>query len=76
MRQPSVLKPLTRQQRRVAALVATEGLQNKEIAYRLHLTPATVAQYMYAIFKRTGCQSRTELALVMWRAGKMPQVAA
>jgi two-component system nitrate/nitrite response regulator NarL len=75
MRQPSVLKPLTRQHRRVAALVA-EGLQNKEIGARLRLTTGTVKQHIYEIFHRTGCQNRTELALAVLRAGSAPQVAA
>jgi DNA-binding NarL/FixJ family response regulator len=74
MRQPSNPKPLTRRQRRVADLVA-EGLQNKEIGARLDLATGTVAQYMYAIFHRTGCQNRTELALAVLRAGLAPQVA-
>ena len=67
MRQPSVLKPLTRQQRRVSSLAA-EGLQNKEIGARLHLTTGTVKQYMFEIFNRTGCQNRTELTLAVLRS--------
>jgi DNA-binding NarL/FixJ family response regulator len=74
MRQPSVLKPLTRQQRRVSSLAA-EGLQNKEIGAQMQLATGTIKQYMYEIFHRTGYQNRTELAVATLRAAS-PQVTA
>ena len=39
-----------------------EGLANKEIAARLHLSPRTVEKHVESLFRKTGCRSRTELA--------------
>ena len=39
-----------------------EGLPNKEIAVRLHLSPRTVEKHVESILRKTGARSRTELA--------------
>ena len=46
----------------VAHLVAAARL-NKEIAYELHLTEATVKHYLNRIFRKVGMSNRTELAV-------------
>ena len=53
---------LTARQRDVVRLIST-GKSNKEIACTLGLTRGTVKEYLYKIFRLTGVQSRTELAL-------------
>lgn len=40
-----------------------EGLPNKEIAARLHLTMGTVRTYIYLLFKKYGVDNRTQMAL-------------
>ena len=54
---------LSRRQREVVQLVA-RGMLNKEIAYELHLTYATVKEYLFRIFRKVGVSNRTEL--VVW----------
>lgn len=44
----------------VLRLVA-EGLANKEIAARLHLSPRTVEKHLESLLRKTGARSRTEL---------------
>lgn len=41
--------------------------RNKEIAYDLHLTEGTIKEYINTMFKKTGTETRTELALWWWR---------
>jgi len=40
--------------------LASDGLTNKEIAYRLNLSERTIQFHMNSIFNNTGTQSRTE----------------
>jgi DNA-binding CsgD family transcriptional regulator len=40
----------------------TEGLSNKEIAQKLHISPLTVDSHLKKIFEKTGVRNRTELA--------------
>ena len=54
--------PMTVRQRELADLVAL-GLTNAEIGRRLCLTEDTVKKYVGRLFRRTGCSSRTELAV-------------
>jgi len=56
---------LTQQQCRVLALLS-EGKQNKEIAYDLDITEATVKAHVSQIFRKLGVQTRTQ-AVVMAR---------
>ncbi len=57
---------LTPQQHRVLALLA-EGKLNKEIAFELAVTEATVKAHMTQIFRKLGVQTRTQAALVARR---------
>ena len=52
---------LTTTERRVAELVA-EGLQTKEVAGRLFVSPKTVEGHLSRIYGKLGVRSRTELA--------------
>jgi DNA-binding NarL/FixJ family response regulator len=40
-----------------------QAKQNKEIAYRLHLSEGTVKEYLNRIFRKLGVSNRTELAV-------------
>jgi len=40
-----------------------QAKQNKEIAYRLHLSEGTVKEYLNRIFKKLAVSNRTELAV-------------
>lgn len=55
---------LTPQQFRVASMV-TQGLLNKQIAYELDVTEATIKAHMTEIFKKLGVHSRTQVALAL-----------
>jgi DNA-binding NarL/FixJ family response regulator len=54
---------LTQQQCRVLALLS-EGKQNKEIAYDLAITEATVKAHVSQIFRKLGVQTRTQAAVM------------
>jgi DNA-binding NarL/FixJ family response regulator len=43
---------------------ASEGMQNKEIAWAVHLQEGTIKSYMSKIFLKVGVRNRT--ALVGW----------
>ncbi|WP_371552044.1 AAA family ATPase [Streptomyces sp. NBC_00554] len=49
-------------QETVIARLAAEGLSNREIAERLHLSHRTVAAHLYRAFPKLGITSRSELA--------------
>jgi two-component system nitrate/nitrite response regulator NarL len=53
---------LSKRERDVVQGVA-EGLSNREIAYRLHLTEHTVKNYLFRIFDKLGVSSRVEVVL-------------
>lgn len=58
--------PMTRRMWELASLVA-EGRSNKQIAGEMRLTPGTVKQYLYRIYRRLGIDkgpfnNRTRLA--------------
>jgi DNA-binding CsgD family transcriptional regulator len=55
------LGALTPTERRVAELVA-QGLQTKEVAARLFVSPKTVEGHLSHIYGKLGLASRTELA--------------
>lgn len=59
-------KPLGLRERQVCDLVV-QGLQNKEIAGKLHLETSSVKQYLVRIFGKLGLTSRT--ALAVWTLG-------
>jgi len=54
---------LTQQQCRVLALLSA-GKQNKEIAYDLNITEATVKAHVSQIFRKLGVQTRTQAAVM------------
>lgn len=58
------LATLTPQQFRVAIMV-NQGMLNKQIAYELDVTEATIKAHMTEIFRKLGVHSRTQVALTM-----------
>ncbi|GAA3467380.1 helix-turn-helix transcriptional regulator [Nonomuraea roseola] len=54
------LASLTPQQREIAMLAA-QGLTNKQIGQRLFLSPRTVANHLYQLFPKLGVASRAAL---------------
>ncbi|MPZ27732.1 MAG: winged helix-turn-helix transcriptional regulator [Micromonosporaceae bacterium] len=58
---------LTAREREVRELVAA-GLANQQIAARLGISPRTVAVHVSRLLAKTGCASRTELAVQLLRA--------
>ena len=65
--QPSPAGALTPRVREVALLVA-DGLQDREIAERLGLSPRTVHRHVAAALAATGSRNRVELALAVRRS--------
>ncbi|MFC6632740.1 response regulator transcription factor [Microbulbifer taiwanensis] len=59
-----VVASLTPQQFRVATMLA-EGLLNKQIAYEMHVTEATVKAHLTALFRKLGVNSRTQAVLAL-----------
>lgn len=57
---------LTPRQREVCRLVA-RGLTNAQVGTRLQVSERTVRKHLEDVFARTGCVSRTEVAL-WWRS--------
>ncbi|MDR9777778.1 LuxR C-terminal-related transcriptional regulator, partial [Rhizobium hidalgonense] len=57
-------KTLTPQQFRVLMMVA-EGLLNKQIAYTLDVSEATIKAHVTAIFRKLGVQNRTQAVLAI-----------
>lgn len=55
---------LTGQQYIVLTMVA-QGLLNKQIAYELDVTEATIKAHLTAIFKKLGVRTRTQLAVAV-----------
>jgi DNA-binding CsgD family transcriptional regulator len=60
---PASLRALgvTRREADVLTLLA-EGLTNKELAARLHLSPRTVEKHVGSLLAKTGCRRRAQLA--------------
>jgi DNA-binding CsgD family transcriptional regulator len=58
---PWVAAGVTAREAEVLRLVA-DGLPNKEIAARLHLSPRTVEKHVESLLRKTGARSRTSLA--------------
>ncbi len=59
---------LTRQQRGLLRHL-TEGLSNREIAEKMHLSPNTVKDYLDDLMEKTGIHSRTALVAQASRLG-------
>jgi DNA-binding NarL/FixJ family response regulator len=60
---------LSRREQDVVRCVA-EGLSNREIASRLHLTEHTVKNYLFRIFDKLGLSSRVEVVLYAFSLGR------
>lgn len=58
------IEALTPQQFRVLMMVA-EGLLNKQIAYELDVSEATIKAHVTAIFRKLGVQNRTQAVLAI-----------
>src|SRR5690242_11936008 len=71
------LATLTPQQVRVLMMLS-EGLLNKQIAYQLGVSEATVKAHVSAILQKLGVESRTQavIAAAKIEAGQWPQGAA
>ena len=62
------LQSLTPQQNRVLAMLA-EGLLNKQIAYELSVSEATVKAHVSAVLMKLGVDSRTQAVILLNRLG-------
>jgi DNA-binding CsgD family transcriptional regulator len=60
-RRPTTGDELTPSEQRIAELVA-QGLQNREVAAALFVTPKTVEFHLRNVFRKLGVRSRAELA--------------
>ncbi|WP_339510649.1 response regulator transcription factor ErdR [Pseudomonas sp. RL_15y_Pfl2_60] len=65
------LSSLTPQQFRVLTMVC-EGLLNKQIAYELGVSEATVKAHVTAIFRKLGVRTRTQAALLLQQLESIP----
>ena len=68
----TALASLTPQQFRVATMLS-QGLLNKQIAYELEVTEATIKAHITEVFKKLGVHSRTQAALAL---GKLDLASA
>ncbi|WP_165670160.1 response regulator transcription factor ErdR [Metapseudomonas otitidis] len=66
------LASLTPQQFRVLTMVC-EGLLNKQIAFELNVSEATVKAHVTAIFRKLGVRTRTQAALLLQQMESIPQ---
>ncbi|WP_437883213.1 response regulator transcription factor ErdR [Pseudomonas sp. LRF_L74] len=65
------LASLTPQQFRVLTMVC-DGLLNKQIAYELNVSEATVKAHVTAIFRKLGVRTRTQAALLLQQLESVP----
>src|SRR5690606_21810421 len=65
------LASLTPQQFRVLTMVC-EGLLNKQIAYELSVSEATVKAHVAAIFRKLGVRTRAQAALLLQQMESLP----
>ncbi len=68
------LASLTPQQFRVLTMVC-DGLLNKQIAYELNVSEATVKAHVTAIFRKLNVRTRTQAALLLQQMESIPQNA-
>lgn len=69
------LLSLTPQQTRVLGMLA-EGLLNKQIAYELSVSEATIKAHVSAILQKLGVDSRTQAVITLSRIGSDPLQAS
>lgn len=65
------LASLTPQQFRVLTMVC-DGLLNKQIAFELSVSEATVKAHVTAIFRKLGVRTRTQAALLLQQLASIP----
>ncbi|WP_336055791.1 response regulator transcription factor [Nitratireductor sp. CH_MIT9313-5] len=65
------IQTLTPQQTRVLAMLA-EGLLNKQIAYELNVSEATVKAHVSAVLQKLNVDSRTQAVILLSRIGTEP----
>ena len=65
------IRTLTPQQTRVLAMIA-EGLLNKQIAYELNVSEATIKAHVSAVLQKLGVDSRTQAVIRLSRIGVNP----
>jgi DNA-binding NarL/FixJ family response regulator len=65
------LQSLTPQQTRVLGMIA-EGLLNKQIAYELGVSEATIKAHVSAVLQKLGVDSRTQAVILLSRIGNDP----
>jgi DNA-binding CsgD family transcriptional regulator len=63
-----LLASLTRQERRIA-LLAADGLSNRQVAADINITPETVRGHMKGVFRKLGIHSRWELTYLLSPGG-------
>jgi DNA-binding NarL/FixJ family response regulator len=66
--QSAVVEPLTPREEEVLLLLV-EGLSNKEIGARLHLTEGTIKNYVSAIISKLQANDRTHAVVTALRRG-------
>jgi len=69
------LASLTPQQVRVLMMLS-EGLLNKQIAYELNVSEATVKAHVSAILQKLGVDSRTQAVITAAKVGAAPDAAS
>jgi DNA-binding NarL/FixJ family response regulator len=69
------LQTLTPQQTRVLSMLA-EGLLNKQIAYELSVSEATIKAHVSAVLQKLGVDSRTQAVIMLAKIGTDPLQAA
>ncbi|MDI6025393.1 response regulator transcription factor [Corticibacterium sp. UT-5YL-CI-8] len=62
------LQSLTPQQTRVLGMLA-EGLLNKQIAYELNVSEATIKAHVSAVLQKLGVDSRTQAVILLGKIG-------
>lgn len=67
------LQSLTPQQTRVLGMLA-EGLLNKQVAYELGVSEATIKAHVSAILQKLGVDSRTQAVILLSKIGQETQV--
>lgn len=69
------LKTLTPQQGKVLGMLG-EGLLNKQIAYELGVSEATIKAHVSAVLLKLGVESRTQAVIALGRLGLTPEQKA
>ena len=65
------IQTLTPQQARVLGMLA-QGLLNKQIAYELNVSEATIKAHVSAVLQKLGVDSRTQAVILLGRIGGDP----